>query len=1005
MKNKSKRIIAGISALALSASLTMYCDMGNYGSYIGTEAYAESICELTAWSLTLDGRIGVNLYFDSAPDSLTVNGETVSVVESDGMYKATYYLAAKELSRTLTINYNDTNIEKTALDLLETYSEDADESVSELAVSLLDYSKAADEYFSGESVNYDNSFPGTDASYDAVIPESLPDGIIYSGSSLCLESDTYIRHYFTSDEIEKFSFFIDDEEVTPVEKDGMYYIETNRIAANKLGVPNTIRITDGENSAEIVYSALSYANIVLASETRSENIKNLCKTIYDYSNAAINYLGTENNNEENEDLTDLSFVKINEICASNKTCLEASNKSYPDWIELYNTSTEAIDISGVGLSDGKKKRYIFTFPENTIIEAESYIVVLCDEDYKPSEGDTEFYALFNISDKDKAIYLTAPLVGEENGKDIDVVPLYAAPKDNTYARKPDGSDSFAVLAPTPGASNNDAEVKIQIGVPEFSDTAGFYDDAFELSLIPAEDCTIMYTTDGSDPRESDTAIEYTVPINIYDNTSDANVCSAVENISLAGYTPPADEDVEKGIVVKAVCKDANGLYSDVATNTYFVGKDKSYYRDMKVVSLSTDFDNLFGDDNGIYVVGTYFEQWKNSSNYVQYSSLNSSSYPTNYNQSGKDWERPANIQVFENGLPVYTSNIGVRIAGNNSRGYNQKSLKLYARGEYGSSKMNYTWITDNVDINGNVISSYDKIIIRNTGSDVNGLHMRDVVNQELAKETIVSGQDSEECILFINGEFWGLYDITEFIDENYIEENFDIDKNDCTIYKIGSSVAAGDPELWDEYCGMVDYLSTTDISIEENYDILREFMDVNVLMDYIAFQTYICNDDWSKPTGNNNFITWRKNTSTSDNDYSDGKWRCLIFDTDITAGWNADSSYSTDRLNNMRKKKAYSNVSYIFYKLMENESFRNEFREVYTDMVSDIFAPEKVLALVDEKVDLRYDATMDTFRRYSSTASIEKYDGRLNNYKEFWEKRPGYAMQHLETLFAEYEGA
>ena len=711
-------------------------------------------------------------------------------------------------------------------------------------------------------------------------------------------------------------------------------------------------------------------------------------------------------NDDN-DLTDLSFVKINEVCASNKGCLVAADGTKPDWIELYNTSTEAIDISGVGLSEGKKNRYKFTFPENTVIDGGSYILVLCDKEHIAAETDTGFYTNgFNIGKSGETIYMTAPKNGDENGADLDTVTVCTLNNDETYARRPDGSDSFAILAPTPGYSNNDVKVKVKTEAPVFSAAAGFYDDAFELSLTAPEGCTVRYTTDGSDPVRSETAKEYDAAetIRIYDNTNDANVCSAVKDISLIGYDPPADGDVEKGIVVKAVCVDPNGLYSDVVSNTYFVGKDKQYFKDMKVVSLSAEYDDLFSDDRGIYVVGSYYKQWRNSPEYVRYANLKNPAYPTNYNQSGKEWERPANIQIFENGAPVYSSDIGIRICGNFTRGNDQKSFRLYARSEYGSSKMDHCWIKDNVDINGNVISSYDKITLRNAGNDVDVLHIRDVVNQELGCGRIAACQDSEECILFINGEFWGLYDITEFQDENYIEENFGIDKNDCTIYKTGSGVSAGDRELWNDYCDMIGYISENDMSIDENYNYVCEKVDVDDLMNYIAFQTYICNRDWSESRLSNNYSTWRSNSVSAVNKYSDGKWRCMVYDTDISALHNSNCSYKYDLLNNMRKTDSAMNVSYVFYKLMENESFRNDFREVYTDMVTDTFDADKVLSLVDNKTAYRHDAVIDTFRRYNLTSSIENYDDKLNSYREFWMNRPEYAMQHLETLMGSYEG-
>ena len=165
---------------------------------------------------------------------------------------------------------------------------------------------------------------------------------------------------------------------------------------------------------------------------------------------------------------------------------------------------------------------------------------------------------------------------------------------------------------TPGADQNeqpDGEgfTEEASGVPVFSKNGGFYKTAFNLTLS-SDEGIVYYTTDGSDPRNSETAQKYTEEIKIYDNTKEPNVYSAVKDITLNGYNPP-DFYVDKGINIRAVVRFSDGTYGPVVTNSYFVYKKAAYYTDFKVISMVTDADYLFHPDTGAYMVGSGYYDW------------------------------------------------------------------------------------------------------------------------------------------------------------------------------------------------------------------------------------------------------------------------------------------------------------------------------------------------------------------------------------------------------------
>ena len=300
--------------------------------------------------------------------------------------------------------------------------------------------------------------------------------------------------------------------------------------------------------------------------------------------------------------SDYAGIVINEACTSNQGSYQDASGNTPDWIELYNASDHVIDLSGCGLSDGKKNPFKFTFPNVTVLSPGEYLIVLCD-DTNVTVG--EFHAAFKLSADGETIRLSSP-----DGILIDMMEIPALEADSTYGRYSNGSGFFSVLTPTPGASNDTGKVIVDVAEPIFSVEGGFYNNVFDLTVTSKEQNAVYYTTDGSDPTASKTAMLYTDAISIYDNTSEPNIYSAIRDITISTYYPPSQK-VDKGIVIRAAAKDADGNFSDVVTNSYFVGKTASYYSDMKVVSLVTDNDNLFSSEDGIYVNGdAYFNYLK-----------------------------------------------------------------------------------------------------------------------------------------------------------------------------------------------------------------------------------------------------------------------------------------------------------------------------------------------------------------------------------------------------------
>lgn len=252
-----------------------------------------------------------------------------------------------------------------------------------------------------------------------------------------------------------------------------------------------------------------------------------------------------------------------------------------------------------------------------------------------------------------------------------------------------------------------------VAAPVFSHESGNYKNAFELTLSAEEGTTIYYSTDGSNPvpeklrneaESADTALVFKYnhdeKISIHDRTGEENVLATETNslkfAQLKSFSASKD-NVAKSTVIRAMAVDADGNRSPIVTKTYFVGTNlTTRYSGLPVFSMVTDPANLMDDDIGIFVTGNH----------------------ENYSQHGRDWEREAYIDFYnDNGEVDFSSNIGIRVHGGYTRQYPQKSLNVYFREEYGQKNLKYELIPGATNHEGtSKTKKYKGFMLRNGGN-------------------------------------------------------------------------------------------------------------------------------------------------------------------------------------------------------------------------------------------------------------------------------------------------
>ena len=535
--------------------------------------------------------------------------------------------------------------------------------------------------------------------------------------------------------------------------------------------------------------------------------------------------------------------------------------------------------------------------------------------------------------------------------------------------------------------------------PVFSVPGGFYDEAFALEMTSPDGYEIRYTMDANDPAQITDPYIYMIPVAIKNTDAQPNTISAIREITLEWYMPP-QEPVPKCTVVRAVCVAPDGTVSPETMETYFIGRTEPYYDSIDTISLVTEGSNLFGSANGIFAIGYRIEDWMKSDAFEEYDSLSDPRYPTNYNQRGREWERPATIQVFSDGRNVFSQDIGIRVKGNFTRANAQKSLTFYARKEYGKGKMKYDFFDGKcLDMNGEPITEFDRVCIRSGGNDYAGVRFRDDLNQELMGQTRLGVQTKRPYLLYINGEFWGMYSMQEKEDKHYVAAHYGVDKDNVTIIKCGK-LEDGTEEMLEEYRELYNWaIEEADFSDPEDFARMEEAMDLDGLIDLFVGESYVCNYDFGMII--NNWTLWRVNEPDG-SPYGDGKWRFLVYDTEYSLGLydQIPTQYDCDYLNQMDIDSTDLALPVLLFDLvMDNADFCERFYDRYNELADTVYSAENVLPIIDRMVAEQSEACLDTMKRFNITWN--DYVGETAKIINFFNERREYALESLESFCAE----
>lgn len=552
-------------------------------------------------------------------------------------------------------------------------------------------------------------------------------------------------------------------------------------------------------------------------------------------------------------------VVINEVVASNKNGLKDDDGQYSDWIELQNTSGLAVSLKGWSITDDRTNPTKWIFPDINI-SPRSYLVIYASEKDRITDKN---YLHTNFKLNEKGEYLA---VFDNNGKKINEVAPYPFLTDNQSAGL-FGGRWTVFKTPTPGMFNDHLSLAM-LPSPFFSENHGVYENPFNLNIYcPVDFASIYFTTDGSTPSRTNGKL-YANPILIDKTTILRAIAVVPDNISFDF----ADSRVltRSYIFIESLFKQPNnpegypvnwGLYTytsarakadyemdpELMSEALYKEMVKATMYDLPIVSIVTHKSFLFNGDADADSGGIYMF----------------TAPPIGGFETGRDWERPISFEYINPSKNIYLQeDCGLQIHGGHSRLPEKSpkhSFRIDFHSEYGSPKLFYPLFGEGQasEINSLILrAGYGNTWLHmSEGERTIAIYTRDAWAKRTKSKMGHFSTNTQYAHLFLNGMYWGVYNPTERVNDEYLADYLGGDNSDYDVIKededgAGVNASDGTIDAWNLLQDLSAKASdsTVYMQIIDNY-----LLDIDDFIDYMLLNFYGANGDWD----HHNWIAFR----------------------------------------------------------------------------------------------------------------------------------------------------
>ncbi|MFK8037560.1 MAG: CotH kinase family protein [Crocinitomicaceae bacterium] len=472
-----------------------------------------------------------------------------------------------------------------------------------------------------------------------------------------------------------------------------------------------------------------------------------------------------------------------------------------------------------------------------------------------------------------------------NGSVIDSLRMIKSTQTNhSYGRIIDGNNNWGIFFnPTYGTPNSNF-INYYTPKPTFNIPSGFYNGPQNVTLTSANpNVLIRYTLNGNEPTATSTL-----------------------------YAGPIVVNATTVVRAKAFPVNSGTAASFIETNTYFINETHT----VPVLSICGNEIQQFLDDN---IAGAFTDNFKGA------------------------------FEMFEtNKLLVAEGEGDYNKHGNDSWAYNQRGFDFIMRDQYG-----HDYAIQHKIFQNKKRKKYKRVIVKaaandNVSFEPGGAHIRDAYVHTLSQlgKLRMDERTSRFCILYVNGQYWGVYDIREKVDDVDFTEYY-YDQKDIDFIKTWGNTWAeyGDLNHW---TALFNYINSNSMSVQANYDYVDSLYNVGSLIDYVVMNSYTVCSDWL----NWNTAWWHGHNPNGDKK----KFRYALWDMDATFGHYINytgvpsTSANADPCNPETLLTPFSDPQghiTILNKLMDNPVFKQAYISRYIDLSNTIFSCDRMITVLD----------------------------------------------------------
>ena len=628
-------------------------------------------------------------------------------------------------------------------------------------------------------------------------------------------------------------------------------------------------------------------------------------------------------------------LRINELLTLNSSVTHDPDfGEFSDFLELHNASAAPVNLAGYTLTDDEDDRSKWTLPAIVLATGQHLIVWTDDRDKVP--GDTAFVAYKNAVATMTALHANFRLSGEgeyiglfnAQGSLVDEVTFYTQTDDVAYGRDPSNPSRWLYFGEPTPGAPNSPYGSATM------ETAGVPEFSLAEGFYPTPQTLFLST------QEPNAVIRFTF------DGSTPNGASPVF---------PDSFPLNLNLTIKARLYVSGKMPGRVVTKSYFINESAQ----LPVLAITSNAPNLYGFDFGIL------------------------------QNAIKDREVPATIEYFEpaTGKRAFAAGVGLRVFGASIYNLPQRPLSVRFRAKYGDDALRYPLFE------GKPIPTYTSFLLRNGGNDYNTAFFRDGLAVHLAKGKMdIDYQDYKPCIVFINGEYNGIYELRERLDEQYIGSNHEINPDNLDFLEDSLQVQAGDPYGFLE---LMEFVRQNDLAHSAVFAKVAAQMDVNEFTNYLIQRAFI---GYQIADLNNRY--WRSRDPG-------GRWRWIAADMEHAFGQLGGDPYTE---NTIAKLAGLSGqlpewATLFFNRLLQNPGFRDGFIQRSAAYLNTIYQPGVTLAAVDSLSALLQAQMPRHIGRWHTPPSIQAWQGNINLIKTFLENRPAHYRRHLTELFGKQDSA